>query len=49
MQRAFGGHTYRRLCHVGDKTGLEIIRTLEDKVLHTDTRIFDEVYITKLL
>ena len=48
MQRAFGGHTYRRLCHVGDKTGLEIIRTLEDKVLHTDTRIFDEVYITKL-
>ncbi len=48
MQRAFGGHTYRRLCHVGDKTGLEIIRTLEDKVLHTGAKMFDEVYITKL-
>ncbi len=48
MQRAFGGHTYRRLCHVGDKTGLEIIRTLEDKVLHTDAKMFDEVYITRL-
>lgn len=48
MQRAFGGHTYRRLCHVGDKTGLEIIRTLEDKILHSNTQTFDEVYITKL-
>jgi len=48
MQRAFGGHTYRRLCHVGDKTGLEIIRTLEDKILHSNTEVFDEVYITKL-
>src|SRR5580698_2845549 len=26
-QRAFGGHTYKRLCHVGDRTGLEMIRT----------------------
>ncbi len=48
MQRAFGGHTYRRLCHVGDKTGLEIIRTLEDKVIHSNSKVFDEVYITKL-
>ena len=28
LQRAFGGHTFRRLCHVGDRTGLEMIRTL---------------------
>src|SRR5215218_415528 len=27
-QRPFGGHTYRRLCHVGDRTGLELIRTM---------------------
>ncbi|MCL4329550.1 MAG: FAD-binding protein [Candidatus Thermoplasmatota archaeon] len=49
LQRAFGAHTYRRLCHVGDKTGLELIRTLEDKVLHTDTRILDEVVVTKIV
>ncbi len=50
MQRAFGGHTYRRLCHVGDKTGLEMIRTLEDKILHTgNSRLLDETVITKLL
>jgi succinate dehydrogenase / fumarate reductase flavoprotein subunit len=30
LQRAFGGHTYKRLCHVGDRTGLEMIRTLQD-------------------
>ncbi|MCL5112196.1 MAG: FAD-binding protein [Candidatus Marsarchaeota archaeon] len=50
MQRAFGGHTYRRLCHVGDKTGLEMIRTLEDRVLHTgNAKLLDETVITKLL
>lgn len=49
MQRAFGAHTYRRLCHVGDRTGLEIIRTLEDQVLHRDIKFFDELYVTKLL
>ncbi len=48
IQRAFGGHTYRRLCHIGDKTGLELIRALEDKVLHSNPKVFDEVYITKL-
>lgn len=35
LQRPFGGHTYRRLCHVGDRTGLEIIRTLQDKAVNT--------------
>lgn len=34
-QRPFGGHTWRRLCHIGDRTGLEMIRTLQDKVVHT--------------
>ena len=49
MQRAFGAHTYRRLCHVGDKTGLEIIRTLEDRILHRKAIIFDETVITKII
>jgi len=49
MQRAFGAHSYRRLCHVGDRTGLEIIRTLEDQLLHRDITFFDEFYVTKLL
>ncbi|MEK7832904.1 MAG: FAD-binding protein, partial [Acidobacteriota bacterium] len=31
LQRAFGGHTYKRLAHVGDRTGLEMIRTLQDR------------------
>ncbi|MCL5008400.1 MAG: FAD-binding protein [Candidatus Marsarchaeota archaeon] len=48
MQRAFGGHTYKRLCHVGDKTGLEIIRTLEDGILHRKAVIFDETLATTL-
>src|SRR5215211_4602457 len=33
MQRPFGGHTYRRLNHVGDRTGLELIRTVQDKAV----------------
>ena len=48
MQRAFGAHTYRRLCHVGDKTGLELIRTLEDRILHGNATFMDELIITKL-
>lgn len=48
MQRAFGAHTYRRLCHVGDRTGLEIIKTLEDQLLHSDIKFFNEMYVTKL-
>ncbi len=35
-QRNFGGHKYPRLAHVGDRTGLELIRTLQDKVIHFD-------------
>lgn len=47
-QRAFGAHTYRRLCHVGDRTGLELIRTMQEKVLATDTEVFMETTVTKL-
>ena len=48
-QRPFGGHTYRRLCHVGDRTGLEMIRTLQEKVLSTDAKVYMETTATKLL
>ena len=49
-QRNFGGHRYPRLAHVGDRTGLEIIRTLQDKVIHEpNVSIYMETTITKLL
>jgi hypothetical protein len=48
-QRAFGGHTYRRLVHIGDRTGLELIRTLQDKVVHEGIDVFMECTITRLL
>ncbi len=47
-QRPFGGHTYRRLCHVGDRTGLEMIRTLQEKTLATNTTVYMETTVTKL-
>ena len=49
LQRAFGGHTYKRLCHVGDRTGLEMIRTLQDRGVHLGIDVFMECAITKLL
>ncbi len=50
LQRPFGGHTYRRLCHVGDRTGLEIIRTLQDKAVHTpNIDVFMECTISHLI
>jgi succinate dehydrogenase / fumarate reductase, flavoprotein subunit len=48
-QRPFGGHTYRRLCHVGDRTGLEMIRTLQEKVLAIDAKVYMETTVTQLL
>ena len=39
-QRAFGGHTYKRLAHVGDRTGLEMIRTLQDAGVHSGVDVF---------
>ena len=47
-QRPFGAHTYRRLCHVGDRTGLEMIRTLQEKILSTAAKVYMETTITKL-
>ena len=49
MQRAFGGHTYKRLCHVGDRTGLEMIRTLQDRGVQLGFDVYMECTITKLL
>ncbi len=49
LQRAFGGHTYKRLCHVGDRTGLEMIRTLQDKGVHSGIDVYMECTITRLL
>ena len=48
-QRAFGGHTHRRLVHIGDRTGLELIRTLQDKTVHSDVDVFMECTITRLI
>lgn len=48
MQRPFGAHTYRRLCYIGDRTGLELIRTLEDQVLKRDIPFIDEVEVTRV-
>ncbi len=48
-QRAFGGHTYKRLVHIGDRTGLEMIRTLQDKTVHSAVDVFMETTITRLL
>ncbi len=47
-QRNFGGHQYPRLAHVGDRTGLEIIRTLQDKGVHSGIDIFMEYTVTRL-
>src|SRR6195952_2665311 len=42
-QRNFGGHTYPRLAHVGDRTGLEIIRTLQQKIVSLQQEDFKEL------
>jgi succinate dehydrogenase / fumarate reductase, flavoprotein subunit len=49
LQRAFGGHTYKRLCHVGDRTGLEMIRTLQDRGVQMGFDVYMECTIVKLL
>lgn len=48
-QRPFGGHTYRRLNHVGDRTGLELIRTMQDKAVSVGMDTHMEVTLTRLL
>src|SRR5712691_1415799 len=49
LQRPFGGHTYSRLAHVGDRTGLEMIRTLQDRAVAMDVDVFMECTITRLI
>ncbi len=49
MQRNFGGHKYPRLAHVGDRTGLEMIRTLQDHAIHQTIEVHMEVTCLKLL
>jgi succinate dehydrogenase flavoprotein subunit len=49
LQRAFGGHTFKRLCHVGDRTGLEMIRTLQDRGVQMGFDVFMECTVIRLL
>ena len=49
LQRAFGGHTWKRLAHVGDRTGLEMIRTLQDRGVHAGLDVYMECTVTRLL
>src|ERR1700758_5641703 len=49
LQRNFGGHRYPRLVHVGDRTGLEMIRTLQDHGIHLGLDVFMEHTIVRLL
>jgi succinate dehydrogenase / fumarate reductase flavoprotein subunit len=49
LQRNFGGHKYPRLAHVGDRTGLEMIRTLQDHGIHQGIQVHMECTILRLL
>ncbi|MEA2696958.1 MAG: succinate dehydrogenase / fumarate reductase, flavoprotein subunit [Myxococcales bacterium] len=49
LQRNFGGHRYPRLAHVGDRTGLEMIRTLQDHGVHQGIKVYMENTVTTLL
>jgi succinate dehydrogenase / fumarate reductase flavoprotein subunit len=47
-QRNFGGHTYPRLAHIGDATGLELIRTLQERGIHTGMEVYMEYTVRHL-
>ncbi|HVY28039.1 MAG TPA: fumarate reductase/succinate dehydrogenase flavoprotein subunit [Polyangiaceae bacterium] len=49
LQRNFGGHRYPRLAHVGDRTGLEMIRTLQDHAIHQGISVYMECTTLELL
>src|SRR3989442_305743 len=49
LQRNFGGHKYPRLAHVGDRTGLEMIRTLQDHGIHQGMEVHMECTVLRLL
>ncbi len=49
-QRPFGAHTYPRLAHIGDRTGLELIRSLQDRLVHTEgVEVHMEMTVARLL
>lgn len=48
-QREFGGHRHPRLAHVGDRTGLEMIRTLQDKAVSEGVEVYMEATMTSLM
>ncbi len=49
LQRNFGGHKYPRLAHVGDRTGLEMIRTLQDHGIHLGIEVYMEHTVVRLM
>src|SRR5579859_3620123 len=49
LQRNFGGHRYPRLAHVGDRTGLELIRTLQDHGIHKGIEVYMECTVVRPL
>lgn len=49
MQRPFGAHSFRRLCHIGDRTGMELLRTLQYQSIHLGITFYQEVTVTALL
>jgi succinate dehydrogenase / fumarate reductase flavoprotein subunit len=49
LQRNFGGHRYPRLAHVGDRTGLEMIRVLQDHGVHQGIEVHMECTVVRLL
>ena len=49
LQRNFGGHAYPRLAHVGDRTGLEMLRALQDRGIHQGVDVYMEYTVVELL
>jgi succinate dehydrogenase / fumarate reductase flavoprotein subunit len=49
QQRDFGGHLYARLAHVGDRTGLELIRTMQQRIVSLDVDVYMECKVVRLL
>jgi succinate dehydrogenase / fumarate reductase flavoprotein subunit len=49
LQRNFGGHRYPRLAHVGDRTGLEMLRTLQDHGIHQGVEVYMECTVIRLI
>jgi succinate dehydrogenase / fumarate reductase flavoprotein subunit len=49
LQRPFGGHSHPRLAHVGDRTGLEMIRTLQDRVVASGIDVYMECTVSRLV